>query len=137
MFECQLLDFNYFSQVIKHAMSFENWFRVVSNSCYTIFSTLDDMLIRWNHESWILNLQIFGTKFCFDSFSTAQIWEKKPYWSKFFSTKKFGAVLKKKIDIKFELSLFCVRSSGRVASQWVKIPFEGAFIFQCTKVVIR
>ena len=46
MFECQLLDFNYFSQVIKHTMSFENWFRVVLNSCYTIFSTIDDLLIR-------------------------------------------------------------------------------------------
>ena len=27
--ECQLLDFNYYSQVIKHNMSFENWLRVI------------------------------------------------------------------------------------------------------------
>ena len=46
MFECQLLDFNYFSQVIKHTMSFENWFHVVLNSCYSIFSTIDDLLMR-------------------------------------------------------------------------------------------
>ena len=27
--ECQLLDFNHYSQVIKHTMSFENWLRVI------------------------------------------------------------------------------------------------------------